>query len=74
MAMKMRQLGKFATKYEKDRWKRDLDIYNEFEKLTRDPKSSKTEVTKYLMEKHNLHSASSVWYIRNRVEKALREG
>lgn len=72
--MKMRQLGKFASRYEKDRWKRDLDVYNEFEKLTRDPKSSKTEVTKYLMEKHNLHSASSVWYIRKRVEKALREG
>lgn len=50
---------------------RDAAIYKEFVRLMAEPDASATEVTKYLMEKYNIHSPSTVWEIRRRVEKSL---
>lgn len=65
--------NRFASKREKEQWKRDLAIYNEFNELTADPEASKTEVTRHLMEKYGLYSEASIWHIRKRVEKKLKE-
>lgn len=66
--VEMLGIAQFSTEYAKDKWKRDLTIYKEFQSLTSIPGSSKSEVTKYLMKKYNLHSAATVWNIRKRIE------
>lgn len=65
--------SRFATKFSQEKWKRDLALYEEFQKLTSEPNSSRTEVTTYLMNKYGLHSAASVWNIRKRVDERLKE-
>lgn len=62
---------RFESKYSREKKARDLALYNEFQKLTADPEASRTEVTRYLMEKYGLSSESSVWIIRKRVEQRL---
>lgn len=55
------------------RQKRDLDIYNEYNKLTADKEQSKTVVNKYLMKKYDISSEGTIYVIRRRVEKRLKE-
>lgn len=47
-------------------------MYKEFNKLSEEPGSSRTEITRHLMKKYGLHSESSVWYIRKKVEERLQ--
>lgn len=67
----MTKSSRFASKFSKEKWARDLALYKEFTKLSEEPDSSRTEITRHLMKKYGLHSESSVWYIRKKVEKKL---
>lgn len=63
--------SKFISPARREKMERDAAIYKEFVRLMAEPDASATEVTKYLMEKYNIHSPSTVWEIRRRVEKSL---
>ena len=65
--------SKFASKRAQAKWKRDLAIYNEFNELTKDPTALKGEVSRHLMAKYGLFSATTIWSIRRNVEKRLME-
>lgn len=49
----------------------ELKIYNEFNELMSDPESQVTAVESKLMNKYGIHSHSTIWSIRKRVEKRL---
>lgn len=68
----MTKSSKFASKFAREKWNRDLALYKEFNKLSEEPGSSRTEITRHLMKKYGLHSESSVWYIRKKVEERLQ--
>lgn len=61
------------TDYAKEREARDLSIYKEWTAMTSVKGQSKTMVTKYLMEKYNIHSQGTIYVIRRRVEEKLKE-
>lgn len=67
----MAKTNHYETDLKKERWQRNLAIYEEFQRLTADPLASKVVVTRHLMKKYNLHSESTVWAIRKKVERAL---
>ena len=63
------------TDLQKARAQRDMAIYSEYEQMMSVPGQSATEVSKYLMRKHNIHTIGTIYVIRKRVEKRLqREG
>jgi hypothetical protein len=64
----MTQTSKFQSDLSKEKWKRNLAIYDEYTKLTQDPTVSKQKVVHHLMKKYNLHSESTIWLIRKKVE------
>lgn len=51
---------------------RDRRIYEEFISLISEPGLTVTQVTESLMRKYKIHSPSTLWAIRKRVEKKLR--
>lgn len=65
----MVKTSKFQSDLSKEKWKRNLAIYEEYNKLTQDPTASKQKVVHHLMKKYNLHSESTIWLIRKKVEK-----
>lgn len=69
----MENLSRFAKDSEQKRQERDMELYREFEELTKDPEVSRMKVTNHLMKKYKLRSASTVWNIRKRVEQTLKE-
>jgi hypothetical protein len=68
---RMAKESKFKTEFQKEKEAKDLAIYKEFKKLTATPGASTGEVTKHLMLKYRLHSPSTIWGIRKRVEARL---
>lgn len=65
----------FKTDCKAKREARDLAIYNEYNELIAIEGQSKTLVTEHLMKKYDIHSAGTIYIIRQRVEKHLkREG
>lgn len=50
---------------------RDLAIYNDWCAMTAIDGQSKTRVTEYLMKKYNIHSAGTIYVIRQRVADRL---
>jgi hypothetical protein len=63
--------NKLRTEYSIKKEKRDLAIYEEYNRLVKDPKVSKTKVEDYLCEKYGLSSRSSIWFIRKRVSERM---
>lgn len=63
----------FKTPCQEEREQRDLAIFNEWQELTAVDGQSKTRVTEYLMQKYNIHSAGTLYVIRQRVSKRLAE-
>lgn len=55
------------------RQERDLAIYNEYNELISIEGQSKTRVTEYLMKKYDIHSSGTIYVIRERVEKRLKQ-
>ena len=65
----------FKTDCKAKREARDLAIYNEYNELIAIEGQSKTLVTEHLMKKYDIHSAGTIYIIRQRVEERLkREG
>lgn len=63
----------FKTPYQVEQEAKDGAIYKEWNELMKVPGQSRTGVTQYLMQKYNIHSSSTIWFIRRRVEKRLKE-
>jgi hypothetical protein len=51
---------------------RELAIYNEWKELSSQDGAMLTEVTELIMRKYHIYAASTVWLIRRRVEKRLK--
>ena len=63
---------KKTTDLQDERAARDLAIYNEYNALAAVKGQSKTQITKYLMEKYNIHSNGTIYAIRKKVEERLK--
>ena len=63
----------FKTACQKEREQRDRSIYEEYNKLVSVEGQSKSAVVEYLMNKYKIHSAGTIYVIRQRVEKRLKE-
>lgn len=61
------------TEYQLQKQARELAIYNEWCELIRQPGAMRTAVDEHLMHKYGIHSKSTIWFIRKRVEKRLNE-
>lgn len=64
----------FQTEYQKEKEARDMQIYQEYVSLTAEPGAAATKVQEFLMKKYGIHSSSTLWAIRKRVEAKLRKG
>ena len=63
----------FKTDLKREREKKDLDIYNEYEELMSVKGQSKTMVNEYLMKKYNIHSVGTIYTIRKRTAERLEK-
>lgn len=68
----MRNVKIFKTDCQKEREKRDLAIYNEYNEMMSVDGQSRTLVTEHLMKKYGVHSQGTIYVIRRRVEKQLK--
>jgi hypothetical protein len=62
----------FKTDCQKEREKRDLAIYNEYNEMMSVDGQSRTLVTEHLMKKYGIHSQGTIYVIRRRVEAKLK--
>lgn len=63
----------FKTKFQVEKERRDLAIYTEYQELVADPEKSKVAIAEYLCKKYHIASVSTIYDIRDRVEKRLKE-
>ena len=61
----------FKTKFQVEKERRA--IYTEYQELVADPEKSKVAIAEYLCEKYHIASVSTIYDIRDRVEKRLKE-
>lgn len=66
-------MNKIKTEFRIRKEARELAIYNEYNVLMAQPGAMATAVDKYLTQKYGFGSESTIWFIRKRVEKRLRE-
>lgn len=52
---------------------KELAIYKEYESLINEEGAMAGSITQHLMKKHKIHARSTIWFIRNRVGKRLKE-
>jgi len=64
----------FKTEFQQEKEAKDKQIYDEFVSLSSEPRAAATEGTKFLMKKYGIHSPSTLWAIRKRVENRMRKG
>ena len=69
----MDKLKIFKTECQKEREKRDLAIYNEYNEMMSVDGQSKTLVVQHLMKKYGVHSQGTIYVIRRRVEEMLNQ-
>lgn len=70
----MTERSRFRTDNAVQKEKRDLAIYEEYHRLIAEPGAAKTKVADYLCDKYGLHSRSTIWFIRKRVEERIASG
>lgn len=63
----------FKTDCQKEREKRDLAIYNEYNEMMSLDGQSRTLVIQHLMKKYGVHSQGTIYVIRRRVEEMLKK-
>lgn len=63
----------FKTPYRLEKEAKELEIYNEYNALMSVAGQSKTGVTDFLMRKHGIHSASTIYELRKRVEARIAQ-
>lgn len=59
------------TEYQEKKEIRELAIYNDYNRFMAIPGAMATAADKYIMDKYSIFSKSTVWFIRQRVEKRL---
>lgn len=64
----------FKTDFQREKEARDMQIYEEYIMLISEPGAAATKVQEFLMKKYNIHSPSTLWAIRKRVEAKIRKG
>lgn len=64
---------KIKTPFRIKKEARELAIYNEWSELMSQPGAMATAVDRYLTQKYEFGSETTVWFIRKRVEKRLKE-
>lgn len=62
----------FKTPFRVEKEAKELAIYNDYKELMSVQGQSATAVTEHLMEKYGIHSASTIYEIRKRVEARLK--
>ena len=62
---------KFKTQLMLEREKRDMALYNDYNRMRKDKESSKTLIDEYLMKKYGFYSKATIWVIVDRVKKRL---
>lgn len=62
----------FKTPHKIRKEERELAIYNEWKELSSQDGAMLTEVTGHIMRKYHVYAASTVWSIRRRVERRLK--
>lgn len=70
---KMKKKDKFKTEFQEKKEQKDLAIYNEFNLLASKKENKKTAITKFLMEKYDIHSENTIYKIRRDVGKSLNK-
>lgn len=63
----------FKTECQKEREKRDLAIYNEYNEMMSLDGQSRTLVIQHLMKKYGVHSQGTIYVIRRRVEEMMKK-
>lgn len=69
----MNKVRIFKTDCQKEREERDFAIYKEYEELTSVDGQSKVLVVEHLMKKYGIHSQSTIYAIRHRIEVKKRK-
>lgn len=67
----MKEFDLRFTDAEKERYNRDLAIYNEYNRLVAEG-GRKTKINAFLMEKYNIKAEGTLYTIRKRVEERLK--
>lgn len=70
----MEEKQDFKTPWRVKQEEKELKIYSEFMELSQKPGASKVEIAKFLCEKYNIATISTIYGIRKRVEKRLQDG
>lgn len=63
----------FKTACQEEREAKDMAVYNEWNELMKVPGQSASGVAAHLMQKYNIHSQSTIWVIRKRVERKMKK-
>lgn len=63
----------FKTPFQQEKEQRELAIYTEYQELVADPNKSKVAIAQYLCKKYHLATISTIYSIRKRVEKRLKQ-
>lgn len=64
----------FRTELQRQREKRDKALYFEYQQMISEPRSSKTEILKYLMSRYGIHSAATIYNIVAKMDKQIKSG
>lgn len=67
------EVRKIKTEFRLKKEARELAIFSEYNELMAQPGAMATAVDKYLTQKYGFGSESTIWFIRKRVEKRLKE-
>lgn len=67
----MDERQEFKTPHRVKKEEKELKIYSEFMELSQKPGASKVEIAKFLCEKYDIATISTIYSIRKRVEERL---
>lgn len=60
------------TDFRKEKEKMERTVYADFVRLASAPGAAKTDITRRLMKKYHIHSPTTIWSIRKRMEARLQ--
>ena len=67
-------MASIKTQFQLEKEAKELAVYTEHKELMSQPGAMATAVDEILMRKYGIYSKSTIWFIRKRVEKRLKEG
>lgn len=70
--MEAATLPVFKTPFRVEKEAKELAVYNDYKELMTVQGQSATAVTEHLMAKYGIHSASTIYEIRKRVEARIK--